>query len=466
MNRGLIVALGLFLMFWAVACGSDSGIDLTDDDDDAGNGSDASGDTGGGADGDDGGSDMATGSDGTEGDAAADAAEDVPPVEESPFEECEDDDGCDGENDTCHLGVCVREPFEEAGLWEEEGDGYVPIDGGPNLDCWETPIELGEGPAIARMQGQVDLFGPESPTRNLCVTAYDQELFIPWFSSLTPVCDEFKDLDLRTQEPYINCFALDPCRCDDEDFTGNRGDAGDSLDDCYAEIGHCNVLEGALLETCRQNILDRTGIAADTFILGTANSEPYPENPDRTEGVYAISDMPTNQLIVLKVSGRMRRWRDTYEFNALLRAEKVNDDGDVRWDGNVITEGAWRTIPQSAGMPDPLEPDSTAIAGVVRDCGTDDRNPEQVSGVQVGFTNDPLTIAYFNGISSDTLPQPGQASTNKDGVYAALGTPPGPNRVSMLTLVDGDRVTAGVRDVFGMPFSVIIATFEGNFAVE
>ena len=419
-----------------------------------------------------------TGSDGTttdttaetvEGDLA-DAASDIPvgPTFESFLSECEGADDCE-DGEVCHQTVCVKEPIVEAALYEDRDNSYLPLDEDPNLSCWVTPTVIGEGPATATIGGTVDLTGPESPTRNLCVTAYDQELFMKWFWWLAEnVCEEYRDVDLRTQEPFVNCFALDPCRCDDEDFTANRGDAADSVEACYAEIGYCVALDDHpdLQAACRQNILDRTGIEADTLVLGSVKSSPDPDRPDRTEGVYQMENIPTNTPIVLKVSGSMRRWRDTFEFDALMRSDLVDDDGMLRWSANVITEGAWRTIPQSAGLADPLEADATAIAGIINDCGTDERAPALLEGVRVGLVTDPVTIAYFNGVSSDTLPQPGQAYTNKDGVYAALGAPSGPNRVSLVALQDGEQVSAGVRDVFGMPFSVIIATFEGNFAVE
>jgi hypothetical protein len=183
--------------------------------------------------------------------------------------------------------------------------------------------------------------------------------------------------------------------------------------------------------------------------------------------------LPTNTFIVTKVSGRMSRWRDTYEFGVAIPADTLgdaptwttdeSDDDWGRFDLNVITDGAWRTIPQSAGVPDPTEPDAGAIAGTIRDCGTEDRGPELIRGARVGFIQDPTALAYFNGVSSDTLPQPGQAYTNKDGVYAAIDLQAGPNRISVLVKIEGELVNAGLRDVFLTPYSVAIATFEGNF---
>ena len=71
--------------------------------------------------------------------------------------------------------------------------------------------------------------------------------------------------------------------------------------------------------------------------------------------------------------------------------------------------------------------------------------------------------AYFNGGASAARRQPGQAYTNKDGVYAAIDRQAGPNRISVLVKIEGELVNAGLRDVFLTPYSVAIATFEGNF---
>jgi len=379
------------------------------------------------------------------------------------FEECSGDGQCEGD-EVCFQSVCVKEPLIEAALYREENDSYVPL-GAPDLDCYQSPIvSTSAEPELVTMQGSVDLFGPESPTRGLCVSIFNQELYLRWFTWLDEnVCGERFNEDPRDQEPYVNCFALDPCRCEDEDFTAYRDGSADSVNDCYAEIGYCDGIEGDddALDTCRANILERTGIEADTLIYASVASESYEPNPDRTEGVYSVDGIPTNTYLVSKVSGNMRRWRDTYEHGVFLSADSA-EEGVVGWSTNVITDGAWRTIPQSAGVPDPIPPEGTAIAGVIRDCGGD--TSAATEGARVGLIYEPTQLAYFNGVSGDNLPQPGQAYTNTDGVYAGINAPPGPNRVSVVAMMDDELVSAGLRDVFATPFSVVIATFEGDFS--
>jgi hypothetical protein len=395
---------------------------------------------------------------------AGDAEDETGPSFESLFVECEDATACSAANHLCHQGTCVRRPTVEAELWREESNDYVPVDGPPDFSCWVTPTELGENdPPVARIEGNVDLFGPSQATRNLCVTAYDEALLLHWLVWLDAnVCGSLLNVDTRRQEPYVNCFALDPCRCNDAVFTGRRPPAGDSVEACYAEIGYCAGIEDAGLQArCRGNVLERTGLAADTLIYGFTVSQEYEPNPSRTEGVYGLGGVPTNTRMVMKVSGSMTRWRDTYEYGALIPADTVNESGVARFDVNVIGDGAWDTIPLSAGIPEPTPRQNVAIAGVVRDCS--ENNNQQVLGAQVGLTVDAVKIAYFNGSASDTLPSPGQGYTNRDGVYAAISAPAGPNRVSAAALQQGVVVSAGLRDIFATPYSVILATFEGSW---
>jgi hypothetical protein len=298
------------------------------------------------------------------------------------------------------------------------------------------------------------------------VTFYDNALMGRWMHWLNEnVCGELLGVDPLREEPYVNCFALDPCRCDDEEFLANRGGDLDQ-NGCYAEIGFCDGIEGdeEAVATCRQNILDRTGMEADTLIFGTTMANDYPDDPDRTEGVYELAGLPTNLRLVVKVSGRISRWRDTYEYGLILERSEVDGEGRRTLDVNVITDGAWQTIPSSAGIAEPIPPEHGAVAGRVYDCGIEDgRGPGSLLGARVGFVQDAEKIAYFNGVASDTLPLPGQAYTNRDGVYAAIDVGAGPNRVAVLAMQDGEMVGAGVRDVYMLPYSVIIATFEGDW---
>jgi hypothetical protein len=447
----------------SAACGGDE-IGLGNQDT-GGGGSDAGNEDQGGGGNDTGEEDLGADADTSGGDDISEdtGGEDPWAFFPSLFEECEGDGEC-GAGQICWDSVCVREPSEDATMFEESGGAYNPIDG-PDLSCWngEPIVPATDTPETVRMAGSVDLFGPESPTNNLCITIFNQELYLRWMVWLNEnVCGQYLDVDPRDQEPYVNCFALDPCRCEDEEFTANRGNAADSINSCYAEIGFCDGIEGdsSALETCRANILARTGIAADTMIYGSTTSTPYPENPSRTEGVYEVEGIPTNTYLVSKVGGRLSRWRDTYEHGVFLRADEA-EDGAVGWSTNVITDGAWRTIPQSAGVPDPIPAEGTAIAGIVRDCSGN--TSAAVRGAQVGIVNDPVQLAYFNGVSGDNLPQPGQAFTNRDGVYAAINAPAGPNRVTVVVEDGGERLSAGHHDVYAPPQSVAIATFEGVY---
>lgn len=388
---------------------------------------------------------------------------------ETRFSECEQSTECD-ERHVCLEEVCIKEPLQEPSLYEEEGEEYVDVEGTPNFDCWAEPMAIDQTePSLVTFHGDVEPFGPALPTRNLCITFYDEELFIPWVNWLeNNVCGELLDLDPRFQTPYVNCFGLDPCRCEDPDFTLDRGDASVSVNACYAEIGFCDGIadDEELLETCRANILERTGSNATSFIYSTTQTEPYPDDPDREEGVYEMANLPANTQLVIKISGNIDRWRDTYEFGVIGLSSLADDNDQIDKTLRAITDGAWQTIPTTAGIAYAVPPERGAIAGRVYDCGEIGRDPARVAGARVGLVDDAVQIAYFNADPEELLPLPGRADTNRDGVYAAIDLPSGPNRVSVAVTVGQELTSGGARNVWVIPFSVSLSDFHGNYAVS
>ena len=398
-----------------------------------------------------------------------DAVADTGPPLETRFSECEQSTECD-DNNECLEDVCVKEPLQEPGLFEEADDEYVDVEGSPNFECWVEPIAIDQTePSSVTFHGDVEPFGPALPTRNLCISFYDGQLFIPWINWLeNNVCGELLDLDPRDQAPYVNCFGLDPCRCEDAEFTVDRGDASVSVNACYAEIGFCDgiVDDEELLATCQANILERTGSNATSFIYGTTQTEAFPDDPDREEGVYEMANLPANTLLVVKISGNIERWRDTYEFGVIGLSSMADGNNQIDKTLRAITDGAWQTIPTTAGIPYSVPPERGAVAGRVYDCGETGRDPARVMGARVGLVEDPAQIAYFNAYPEDLLPLPGRADTNRDGVYAAIDLPSGPNRVSVAVTVDQELMSGGARNVWIVPFSVSLSDFHGNYDVS
>jgi hypothetical protein len=347
-----------------------------------------------------------------------------------------------------------------------ERDTLYPL-GAPNVACFQDPQVNPFPVEYVTVEGSIAKFGTGGKTVDLCVTFYNQARLLEDFLAK---CQGIDDADERYQ-----CFRADPCRCEEE----NEGDQG-AIDECFAGIGYCNGIQDAGLKAeCQQTYAydgdnaDRDPSIESTLIYGHTVSFDVPE--DDEEGHFAVSGIPISTELVVKVSGREQRWVDTYEFGAIIREARDGDDGRVaRADGNVISLGAWRTIPGTALVPGGIQDGNGAVAGRLYDCGMEGRSVEAdgqtrdasgylgIENGTVGLLNDATRITYFNGNPNDTLPQPNRVTTDGLGLYAAIDVPGGPNRVSTAIYYDGELINVGARDLFLPPMSVGIVTFEGN----
>ena len=417
---------------------------------------------------------------------------------ESPYDEAAIYFECDTSADCLPIGdqeqicvnhVCVIPPTERACLGEELDDGESVVE---HCDEPEYPIELNcldpespdynyatpDGPDTATVAGEVERFGSGSPTVGLCITAYDESLVLPFL-----YFSECRALEDEDDEAFIGCFQLDVCRCNAmfdgsatsaiEDMVVAAEDAWgediDSLEACYTFIGYCSAIpEGADRDACverlRAQTLDDT---AETLVIASSVTTLNEEDPTSDSGLYSLEGIPTNTRLAFKTSGRESRWRDTWEYGLYARADLVVD-GVYTLEANAVGDGAWRTIPPAVGLATGIDETHGALAGVIRDCGTADRDPWPVVHGTVGISFDATKLAYFNGNPNDTLPLPGRIDTNVLGTYAAIDLPSGPNRVSPVICVgdcssEEDFFFAGTLNTFQTPKSIIIATFEGLY---
>ena len=425
-------------------------------------------------------------------DATSDADTGEPEYDEAAiFYECDTDDECE-DPQICVSNVCVIPPTAAAYLSDDEGDQPEEFEGmNPSLDCYLNDAlfePAGETRPIT-LVGKVERFGSGPTTEGLCVTLYDETTLLPWLvnSECNLLSDDNDDEDL-----YIGCFELDPCRCD-EHFAGTTDlnevmiegaeaamdEAGtplaiDSLNNCYSFIGYCDGIEdSAAAETCRDRIRTNGLSEVDSLVFGSVRTtedleDSELEDPEGTS-LYEFSNVSTNWRFAVKVSGRANRWRDTWEYGLFTRGDVVRDDDTIRIDATAVSAGAWATIPPAVGLAGGIDDTHGAVAGVIRDCGGDDRNPWSIVHATVGISFDENSVlAYFNGNPDDRLPFPGRTDTNVLGTYAAIDLPPGPNRVAPVICTGDctdreDYVFAGGKNVFQTPKSVIIATFEGTF---
>ncbi len=389
------------------------------------------------------------------------------PIEADPFIECGGGLlGCNG-GAVCQDGVCATPPGGEAEIaLHYERDSVHPVAAAPNIGCYTDPTALDDAVEYTEARGRIEKFGPGGSTQGLCVTIYNEARF---FEDVMTRCETIDPTDIPALE---ECFEVDPCRCD----------AGD--DACLLEIGYCGAIaDSGMKAQCTQRwAYDGANASRDpqkesTLIYGHMTSIVPPEDPGNdSEGYFAIPNVPTHTRLVFKVSGRKARWIDTYEFGPILT--EVRDDNGTAWSpwgGNVISIGAWNTIPSTAFVPAGIQDGNGAIAGRINDCGEAGRTidldgqtytidaPLPIANATVNLAHDGARLTYFNGNPDDTLPEPSRTTTNVLAVYAGIDVPGGPNTISNLGRLDGELVPLGTRPIFLPPRSVAIATFEGNY---
>lgn len=432
-------------------------------------------------------------------DSTADAVEDTDAGgggfdEAAVFYECDVDDDCEqfnGKDQICVRNVCVVPPTAPAYMSDDEGNEAVEYeDEAPETACFDGDQiyePAGEDREIT-LVGTVERFGSGPTTEGLCLTIYDETALLPWL-----VNSECNLLAEEDEEEYIGCFQLDPCRCIEHfdgvtdlnevmidgaesamDAAGNAMDI-DSVEACFSFIGYCDGIEDADMKAdCvarvhANGLTDEVDSLVHSFTRTTEDVEDSMLDEPEGTSLYELENVPTNWRYATKVSGRENRWRDTWEYGHFTRGDMVREDGTLSIDGTAVSAGAWATIPPAVGLAGGIDDTHGAVAGVIRDCGTDERNPWAIVHATVGISfNQGSVLSYFNGNPDDRLPNPARVDTNVLGTFAAIDLPPGPNRVAPIICVGEcssreDYVFAGAKNVFQTPKSVIIATFEGYF---
>jgi hypothetical protein len=409
------------------------------------------------------------------------------------FYECETDADCEpsgAREQICVSNVCVIPPSTQATLSNDEGSSPVASDESVELSCYADDglfQPAGDDTPVA-VAGILERFGSGPPTNGLCVTIYDENVLLPWL-----VNNECNGLIDEDDDAYIGCWQLDPCRCL-EQFGDNPSSVNDALvdganagleeagfdafrvedlDTCNAYIGYCEAIADAdVRSACEARVQALSLSGATRLIVGHTRSVENPEDlaleePEGTS-LFRIDNVPANLRFAFKVSGRENRWRDTWEYGMFTRGD-LDVDGVFTTGANVVSDGAWNTIPPAVGRPN-VDDRNGAVAGVVRDCGTDTRNPWAIVHATVGIAfNEGSVLSYFNGNPDNRLPLAGRDDSNILGTFAAIDLPAGPNRVAPIICAGDcanrdDLVFAGGKNVFQTPKSVIIATFEGFFA--
>ena len=194
-------------------------------------------------------------------------------------------------------------------------------------------------------------------------------------------------------------------------------------------------------------------------------------------GVYALEGVPLNTRLVLRTRASKPNdpagWHDTYTYDVVLfsthldaktggiQPTKYAGADTVLYNPTIVGEGQWQLVPSTIGIVGGIYEGDGVIGGRIRDCGTTDRRSWPISDARVGIGVPPEGISYFNDSELDPVPNKNRVTTNVVGRYAAVGIPPGPNRVAVLGQIDGKQVELGVQDVYVIPNALVIASMPG-----
>ena len=172
---------------------------------------------------------------------------------------------------------------------------------------------------------------------------------------------------------------------------------------------------------------------------------------------YEVEGIPTSTPLILHTSGTPAYWKDLYYSNVFFFPEDVTPDGYVFYRAKTLSVDDWRAIPATAGDFDGIAAGQGAIAGEIHDCDN-----VKLYNATVGVNPQANTFAYFNGVEEKPYPDTLRASTNSDGLYAALELAPGSTRISAVALIGDDYVNLGWWDAHVFPDALTVVTIRGT----
>ena len=263
------------------------------------------------------------------------------------------------------------------------------------------------------------------------------------------------------------------------DLTCFAGDPKPSPGPATVKIKACLSTFGIAQNTEDLEIIyyDYTGGKIGSQIGVTVTATTTKERDCPNQGYYEISDIPTNKLLVRKVSCASddtqckTKFHTTYQYNIYLDAGMakdgvITDIDELDAEGNVVSDATWKLIANTVGIS--VASGHGVAAGRVRDCG----RVNQVEYANVGTTTKPKRLVYFNGnegkpksegsgtMSSD--PDVGRTSTNVDGIYALIDLAPGDVFVQALAMSGGSVISVGDFTGQIFPDALTVLSFKGK----
>lgn len=359
----------------------------------------------------------------------------------------------------CTSGVCAPESGtdDKTALRDPTKDNTATTEA-INLDCVGVGIDevvkdLPKDKKVV-MWGRVDRFGGGGITTNIEVAVFEASKFHPEACAGIEDPEDaqacFRD-DSKVGTPLAKTTSIAPEKATE---------AGLDVKAKFAAEQECN--KGVHLECPAGFVCDKV----DGFPKCVAN-----------HGLYAIENVPANTPLVVRTRAvnpnDPNGWHDSYTFGVVLlsthldakgegnQPTKYKDQDTYRMNPTIVGEGQWQLVPSTIGVVGGIYEGDGVIGGRIRDCGTSSRRSWPIVDARVGFGRPPEGLSYFNDSELDPVPSKNRVTTNIIGRYAAVGVPPGPNRVAVTGRIGGKTEVLGTGDVFVIPNSLVLVSLPG-----
>ncbi|MCO4764511.1 MAG: hypothetical protein KC502_23580 [Myxococcales bacterium] len=389
--------------------------------------------------------------------ATADGTSDAGPAPTTFVPKCETDAKCKSV-ESCIEGVCVPNPGKD----DKTQLGDPTEDNGPtseaiNLECVGKDLDevIGSLPKgkKATMWGRVDRFGGGPVTTDVEVAIFLAADFHPENCAgiEDPADSQACFASDKVGKPFATVISLDPDAVAKKGWDVTRPKKADE---------ECN--KGKHLECPHGYVCDKI--------------DGFPKC-GKGHGVFAVDDIPLNTRLVVRTRASKADdpagWHDTYTYNVVLFSTHMDVKGagtqptgyegkdTVLYNPTIVGEGQWQLVPSTIGIVGGIYEGDGVIGGRIRDCGTKDRRSWPITDARVGIGHPPEGMSYFNDSELDPVPNKSRVTTNIVGRYAAVGVPPGPNRVAVRGKIAGKATTLGVQDVYVIPNALVIASLPG-----
>ncbi|MEY3015299.1 MAG: hypothetical protein RIT45_4034 [Pseudomonadota bacterium] len=359
----------------------------------------------------------------------------------------------------CVSGVCAPESGadDKTALRDPTQDNIASTET-INLDCVGTSIDevvkdLPKDKKVV-MWGRVDRFGGGGITSNIEVAVFEASKFHPEACAGIEDPEDalacYRD-DAKVGAPLAKAISVDP---------GEAAAKGLDVEAKYAAEQECN--KGVHLECPAGFVCDKV--------------DGFPKCV-KGHGLYAIEGVPANTPLVVRTRAvnpnDPNGWHDSYTFSVVLFTTHLDEKGKghqptkylgqdtFRVNPTIVGEGQWQLVPSTIGVIGGIYEGDGVIGGRIRDCGTATRRSWPIVDARVGFGRPPEGLSYFNDSELDPVPSKNRVTTNIIGRYAAVGIPPGPNRVAVTGRIGGKTEVLGTGDVFVIPNSLVIVSLPG-----